>query len=216
MQSTGTTTGSRAPFHPASLSAGIAIPTQVSYVAYVLTTPPYTDAASPLLMLSARELSNSYLYRHIRVLGGAYGGMSSFDSSLGLFAFLSYRDPYIAETLRVFKDAQEFYTTNEIPQDDMDKAIISTIGMIDKPSDPSSRGYTAMMRTFAGVSDEMRQKFRDDILSATPQKLKNTLSDYFSRAPKATAVAVYSAPEKLEEANKQLEEKLLIENIFEK
>jgi presequence protease len=216
LQSTGTTTGSRAPFHPASLSAGIAIPTQVSYVAYVLTTPPYTDAASPLLMLSARELSNSYLYRHIRVLGGAYGGMSSFDSSLGLFAFLSYRDPYIAETLRVFKDAQEFYTTNEIPQDDMDKAIISTIGMIDKPSDPSSRGYTAMMRTFAGVSDEMRQKFRDDILSATPQKLKNTLSDYFSRAPKATAVAVYSAPEKLEEANKQLEEKLLIENIFEK
>jgi hypothetical protein len=28
-------------------------------------------------------------------------------------------------------------------------------------------------------------------------------------------VAVYSAPEKLNEANKRLEEKLLIENIFE-
>lgn len=216
LPSTSTTTGLTAPFHPASLSAGISIPTQVSYVAYVLTTPPYTDAASPLLMLSAKELSNNYLYKYIRVQGGAYGGMSSFDSSLGLFSFLSYRDPHIAETLQVFRNAQKFYSQNEISLEDLEKAIISTIGMIDKPSDPSSRGYTAMMRNFAGVNDDMRQKFRDDILSATPRKVKNALSDYFSRSPKVAAVAVYSAPEKLDAANKQLEEKLLIENIFEK
>ena len=195
--------------------AGISIPTQVSYVAYVLKTPPYTDPASPLLMLSAKELSNNYLYKHIRVQGGAYGGMSSFDVSMGLFSFLSYRDPHIAETLKVFKDAQAFYCQNEITSSDMEKAIISTIGMIDKPSDPSSRGYTALMRSFAGINDDMRQKFRDDILSATPRKLKNALFDYFSRTPKSAAVAVCSAPEKLNEANKQLEEKLLIENIFE-
>jgi Zn-dependent M16 (insulinase) family peptidase len=79
----------------------------------------------------------------------------------------------------------------------------------------ASRGYTALMRSFAGIKDEMRQKFRDDILSASPQKLKNVLFDYFSQAPKSAAVAVYSAPEKLSEANKQLEEKLLIESIFE-
>ncbi len=197
------------------VSAGISIPTQVSYVAYVLKTPPYTDPASPLLLLSARELSNNYLYKHIRVQGGAYGGMSSFDASMGLFSFLSYRDPHIAKTLQVFKDAQDFYSRNEIAPDDMEKAIISAIGMIDKPSDPASRGYTALMRSFADIQDDMRQKFRDNILSATPRKLKNTLSDYFSQAPKSAAVAVYSAPEKLEEANKQLEEKLVIESIFE-
>jgi Zn-dependent M16 (insulinase) family peptidase len=195
--------------------AGISIPTQVSYVAYVLKTPPYTDPASPLLMLSAKELSNNYLYKYIRVQGGAYGGMSSFDASMGLFSFLSYRDPHIAETLKVFKDAQKFYSKNEISSSEMEKAIISTIGTIDKPSDPSSRGYTALMRSFAGIQDEMRQKFRDNILSATPRKLKNVLFDYFSQAPKSAAVAVYSAPEKLEEANKQLEEKLRIESIFE-
>ena len=195
--------------------AGISVPTQVSYVAYVLKTPPYTDPASPLLTISSKELSNNYLYKHIRVQGGAYGGMSSFDPSMGLFSFLSYRDPHIAETLQVFKDAQTFYCQNEIPSSEMEKAIISTIGMIDKPSDPSSRGYTAMMRSFAGVNDSMRQKFRDDILSATPRKLKNALLDYFSQAPKSAAVVVYSAPEKLSDANKQLEEKLLIESIFE-
>jgi len=195
--------------------AGISIPTQVSYVAYVLKTPPYTDAASPLLMLSAKELSNNYLYKHIRVQGGAYGGMSSVDASLGLFSFLSYRDPHIAETLRVFRDAQTFYSQNEISSSDMEKAMISTIGMIDKPSDPASRGYTAMMRHFAGITDDMRQNFRDRILSATPRKLKQVLLDYFSQTTRSAAVAVYSAPEKLDEANKQLEEKLTIETIFE-
>ncbi len=195
--------------------AGISIPAQVSYIAYVLKTTAYTDPASPLLMISAKELSNNYLYKHIRIQGGAYGGMSSFDQSLGLFSFLSYRDPHIVETLQIFKDAQDFYSKNEISAGEMEKAIISTIGMVDKPLDPAGRGYIALMRSIAGINDDMRQRFRDDILSATPQKLKNTLVDYFSKAAKSASVAVYSAPEKLNEANKRLEEKLILENIFE-
>jgi len=99
--------------------------------------------------------------------------------------------------------------------DDMEKAIISTIGMLDKPLDPSGRGYTAMMRIFAGATDEMRQNFRDNVLSATPRKVKDTLKDYFSAAAKSKAVAVYSAKEKLAEANLTLDEKLLIENLIE-
>ena len=167
------------------------------------------------VMLSAKELSNNYLYKHIRVQGGAYGGMSSFDLSLGLFSFLSYRDTHIVETLQVFKDAQVFYSQNEIPSEEMEKAIISTIGMLDKPSDPAGRGHTALMRSFSGINDDMRQKFRNNILSATPRKLKDTLVDYFFQAAKSAAVAVYSSPEKLNDANTRLEEKLRIENIFE-
>jgi Zn-dependent M16 (insulinase) family peptidase len=199
----------------APISAGISIPAQVSYVAYVLPAPAYIDPASALLMISAKELSNNYLYKYIRVQGGAYGGMSSFDSSLGLFSFLSYRDPHIVETLQVFKDAQAFYSQNEIPTGEMEKAIISTIGMLDKPSDPAGRGHIALMRSFSGINDDMRQKFRNDILSATPRKLKDTLVDYFSEAAKSAAVAVYSAPEKLKEANNRLEEKLVMEHLFE-
>jgi len=198
-----------------SVFAGICIPAQVSYVAYVLKAPAYTDPACAMLTLAAKELSNSYLYKHIRVQGGAYGGMSSFDPSMGLFSFISYRDPHIEETLKVFKDAQEFYSHNEISSADVHKAIISTIGMIDKPSSPSGRGYTSLMRNFAGISDDMRQKFRNDVLSATPRKIKDVLINYFSGAAKSAAVAVYSSPEKLNEANSRLEEKLVLENLFE-
>jgi Zn-dependent M16 (insulinase) family peptidase len=98
---------------------------------------------------------------------------------------------------------------------DLEKAIISTIGMLDKPLDPSGRGYVAMIRIFSGATDEMRQKFRDDVLSATPKKIKETLKTYFGEAAKSKAVAVYSAQEKLNEANKRLDEKLVLENLFE-
>ncbi|PKN79644.1 MAG: hypothetical protein CVU51_15070, partial [Deltaproteobacteria bacterium HGW-Deltaproteobacteria-1] len=154
----------------APVSAGIAVPTQVSYVARTMKAPPYNDPSSAILMLASKELSNSYLYKHIRVQGGAYGGMSSFDATLGIFAFLSYRDPHIAETLRVFQDAQKFYSENDMPADDMEKAIISALGALDKPLDPSGRGYVAMIRHFVGVTDQMRQSFRDQIFAATPRK----------------------------------------------
>jgi presequence protease len=98
----------------APVYAGIAVPTQVSYVACAMEAPAYNDPSSALLMLASRELSNSYLYKYIRVQGGAYGGMSSFDATLGIFAFLSYRDPHIVETLNVFQEAQKHYSQNDI------------------------------------------------------------------------------------------------------
>jgi Zn-dependent M16 (insulinase) family peptidase len=199
----------------APVSAGIAVPTQVSYVARAMKAPPYNDPSSAILMLASKELSNSYLYKHIRVQGGAYGGMSSFDATLGIFAFLSYRDPHIAETLRVFQEAQKFYSENDMPADDMEKAIISALGALDKPLDPSGRGYVAMIRHFVGVTDQMRQSFRDQIFAATPRKVRETLAGYFEKASRSKAVAVFSAQEKLNEANKHMADKLNLEKLAE-
>ncbi|MHB8138083.1 MAG: insulinase family protein [Smithellaceae bacterium] len=199
----------------APVYAGIAVPTQVSYVARALTTPAYSDPSAALLMLASRELSNSYLYKHIRVQGGAYGGMSSFDTTLGIFTFLSYRDPHIAETLAVFQEAQKFYSANDMTADDMEKAIISTLGALDKPLDPSGRGYVAMIRHFAGATDQMRQSFRDQIFAATPRKVRDTLAAYFKTASRSKAVAVFSAQEKINEANKHMVDQLTLEKLTE-
>jgi Zn-dependent M16 (insulinase) family peptidase len=195
--------------------AGVAVPTQVSYVACAMKAPAYNDPSSALLMLASRELSNSYLYKYIRVQGGAYGGMSSFDATLGIFAFLSYRDPHINETLNVFQEAQKFYSENDMSADDMAKAIISTLSALDKPLDPSGRGYVALIRHFAGATDLMRQSFRDQIFAATPRKVRDTLANYFKKAAGSKAVAVYSAQEKLDEANKLLMDKLVLEKLAE-
>jgi Zn-dependent M16 (insulinase) family peptidase len=164
-------------------------------------------------MLASREFSNNYLYKHIRVQGGAYGGMSSFDTSLGVFSFLSYRDPHIVETLKVFEDAQSHYARQEMSAAEMEKAVISALGALDKPMDPAGRGYMAMMRHFAGATDPVRQTFRDRIFQAVPSDVKDAVADYFARASSHRAVAVYSAQEKLEEANQRLTEKLRLEKL---
>ncbi len=81
--------------------------------------------------------------------------------------------------------------------------------------DPAGYGHTAMMRQFAGLNDEMRQKFRNAVFSVTSQKVRETLDKYFFADTKKEAVAVYAAREKLEQANKLLGKRLIIENLIE-
>jgi len=198
-----------------SVHAGIAVPSQVSYVAGAWRSPAYSHPSSPLLLLASRELSNSFLYKHIRVQGGAYGGMSTLDTNLGIFAFLSYRDPHISRTLDVFTQAEKYYTKNEMSPDDMEKAVISTIGALDKPLDPAGRGFVAFMRHFAGITDPMRQSYRNRLFDASPRQIREALDAYFAEASSSRAVAVYASQEKLDEANQVLPHPLNLEKLSE-
>jgi Zn-dependent M16 (insulinase) family peptidase len=192
---------------------GVTIPAQVAYVAMVLPAPTYADPLSAPLLLISRQLSSGYLYKHIRVQGGAYGGMSQYDPTSGTFSLLSYRDPHILRTLNVYYDAFDFVSRDRISQNELEKAIIGTIGALDKPMDPSNRGYTAMMRYFTGLSDDDRLKFRNKILDMTPDILHKAALDYFTRAAGAANVAVYAADESLRTANETLDIKLRVETL---
>ena len=204
---------SPAPAEPGPLVArGVAIPADVSYVAKVLRGPTYESPLAAPLMVLARHLSNGYLYKRIRVQGGAYGGMSSFDPGAGAFAFLSYRDPHIVETLDVYREAEKHASTTPVPPDEMDKVVIGTIGAFDKPMDPAGRGYAAMIREFAGMTDNDRQKFRDRILEMTPQNLQDAARRFFEKT--AGNVAVFASEERLKTANERLDGKLRMEPLL--
>lgn len=192
---------------------GIAIPAQVCYVARVMKAPTYTDPlAAPLWVLS-RHLSSGYLYKHIRVHGGAYGGMCQFDPMSGLFAFLSYRDPHLIETLDVYRAAADFMIQGKIPAEDLEKAVVGAIGALDRPMDPAGRGFTALTRACAGLTDADRQTFRDAVLNVTPGQLQETAARYFPPASTSAVVAVYAAEERLIQANETLPAKLAIERL---
>ncbi|MDI6777211.1 MAG: insulinase family protein [Syntrophales bacterium] len=197
-----------------SIHRGIAIPAQVSYVAMVMSAPAYADSLVAPLLVAARYLSSGYLYKHIRVQGGAYGGMSQYDPISGLFALLSYRDPHIVRTLKVYDEAIDFICQNKLTEEELEKAVIGTIGILDKPMDPSSRGYVAMIRDFIGLTDEDRQKLRDEILDTTADRLQKIASCYFISAAKSAVIAVYAAEDELRKANQTLETKLEMETLI--
>ena len=183
---------------------GIAIPTEVSYVAKAFKAPGYADPRAASLLVASRLLSNGYLYKHIRVQGGAYGGMCQYDPASGLFAFLSYRDPHIVETLQVYNDAQAFMTSVRPTREDLEKAIIGTIGALDRPMDPSTRGYVAMIRDFAGLDDEARYTLRQKILAMEEAHLGDDISHYLEEAAASGIVAVYGEEKRLRVANAAL------------
>lgn len=202
-----------APIPPSPLRTGVVIPAQVSYVAEAFPAPTYgSDLAAPLFVLS-RLLSNGYLYKKIRVEGGAYGGMCQYDPTSGLFVFLSYRDPHLERTLAVYAEALRFAEAEAIPLEEIQKAVIGSIGALDRPMDPVSRGFTSMIRYFSGLIDEDRKKFRLAVLSMVNKSLTAGALAYLAGVKDQAAVAVYAEGEKMNKANETLRPPLKIEPL---
>jgi hypothetical protein len=197
-----------------TVHAGVAIPAQVCYVAKVFPAPAYGEPLAASLMVLSKQLSGGYLYKRIRVQGGAYGGMSRYVPSDNAFSLLSYRDPNLEKTLSVYDRAVDLACDEIIDAQDVEKAIIGTIGALDKPMDPSTKGYTAMIRDFAGVTDEDRQQFRNEVLGASSASLREAANKYLRPAVSSAAVAVYASAERLQKANETLAPKLAIEDLL--
>jgi len=183
---------------------GIAIPAEVSYAAKAFKAPGFADPLASTLLVASKLLSDGYLYKHIRVQGGAYGGMCQYDASSGLFAFLSYRDPHIVETLQVYNNAPASLTDGKPTPDELEKAIIGTIGALDKPMDPSTRGYVALIRHFAGLDDAIRARLRQEILDMKEGRLRDDSSRFLAAAAASAVVAVCGKEERLRAANEDL------------
>ncbi|MFH0925589.1 MAG: insulinase family protein [bacterium] len=193
--------------------SGISIPSQVSYVAQVLPTASYLSREAPNLLVLSSELSSGYLYKRIRVQGGAYGGYSVCDSLNGNFAFLSYRDPNLFETLNVYQKAIEESSTNEISEEELRKAIISTIASLDRPLGPGEKGYVAMIRDFAGITDKHRRQFRNQVLEATPGLLKQAAVSCLLANLSSSAIAVYASDDRLRQTKEILGSKFEIQAL---
>lgn len=192
---------------------GVIIPAQVCYVAQAFPAPPYYGEFAPQFMVLCRILSSDYLYKNIRVLGGAYGGMSVYDPLAGHFAFLSYRDPHLLETLRVYEGAVNLVSEGRITAEELEKAVIGTIGALDRPMDPSTKGYVSMVRKFAGLTDEGREKFRLSVLECNKESVLESGRRVLLSGDREPGVSVYAAEERLAKANDELDPKLTIKQL---
>ena len=149
-------------------SEALTVPTQVNYVGKAANL--YEDAGYKLegsAYVANKLLGTSWLWDRVRVSGGAYGGFSDFDTHSGMFAYLSYRDPNLLETVDVYDQTPEWLRTLELDSDALTKAIIGTIGDIDGYQLPDAKGYTALTRHVLGVTREERQRRREEILGTT-------------------------------------------------
>ena len=143
---------------------------QVQYVAkcgnFVKKGYAYTGALEILKV----ALSYDYLWINLRVKGGAYGCMSGFRRS-GESYFVSYRDPHLRRTLEVYQGVPEYVRTFQADERELTKYIIGTISGKDVPRTPQSQGALGRMAYFRGLTVEMLQKERNQILDATVEDI---------------------------------------------
>lgn len=125
---------------------------------------PYTGALKVLRTILAYD----YLWNNIRVLGGAYGCMSTFGYG-GDSYLVSYRDPNLSKTVEVYEKAAEYIANMPLDDRMILQFVIGTLSGIDTPLTPNQRGGYSLSRYMIGFSDEDAQKERDEILNVTPE-----------------------------------------------
>ena len=116
-------------------------------------------------------LSYDYLWMNLRVKGGAYGCMSGFKRS-GESYFVSYRDPHLKRTLDVYEGIPAYVRDFQADEREMTKYIIGTISGKDVPRTPQMQGSISKTAWFCGVTEEMMQKERNQILGADVEDIR--------------------------------------------
>ena len=118
-------------------------------------------------------LSYEYLWNEVRVKGGAYGVMCGFTRN-GTGYLVSYRDPHLRETDEIFRGLSAYLRSFDVPERDMVKFIIGTVRSLDMPLTPRAEGVRSFEHYMNGVTTEMLQETRDEVLSTTAQDIRWT------------------------------------------
>jgi len=176
----------------------------VSFVAAAFKAVRLEHDDAPALSVISKILRSMYLHREIREKGGAYGGFAIYNPEYGVFHFGSYRDPHIVSTLKVYDGARDFIRSGDYSNEDVKEAILQVCSEIDKPDPPGPAARKAFFRKIVSLSDEMRKRFKENLLSITRHQVMDAAEKYFQDMDDRQAVAVISSEDRLKSANREL------------
>ncbi len=162
-------TGNITDYKTESISEGVATAGRIQYVA---KAAPYGNYKYSGKMLVLKNILNlEYLWNTVRVQGGAYGCGFNIIRSGAMYMY-SYRDPNLKRTLDVYDNAADFISSFDADEKAMTNYIIGAINSIDRPTSKEQRLKISVVRKIVHLTDEMKQRERDELLSATAQDMR--------------------------------------------
>ena len=191
------------------LNEGFMTSAQIQYVCragnFLRKNLPYRGDLKVLKVMMGYE----YLWMNVRVKGGAYGCMCGFGRA-GDCYFTSYRDPNLEKTVEVYEQASAFVKGFEADERTMTQYIIGAISELDMPMNPAAKGLRSLSAYMTGITDEMLQKERDQVLSADQESIRQ-LGEYIDAFMDEDCLCVVGNAQKIKG-----DEKLFyhIENLF--
>ena len=181
-------------FVPELKNEGFKTSSKVNYVARCgsFDAEAYTGALEVLKVIMNYE----YLWQNLRVIGGAYGCMSNFGRS-GTGCLVSYRDPKLAATDKIYEGIPEYLKNFSIDERDMTKYVIGAMSSVDTPLSPAVKGSRNLTAYLSGITDEMVQKKREQILDVTQEDIR-ALADILESILKTGAFCVIGNEQQIE------------------
>ncbi len=146
-------------------------------------------------------LGYDYLWKNIRVLGGAYGCMSGFAKN-GDSYFVTYRDPHLTRSIDVFKEAADYLKNFEADERTITQFIIGAISDLDTPKTPSTKGAYGLTSYLCHANIDDIQKDRYDLIATDQEKIRS-LAAYIEAFMDDECLCVVGDATKIEE-NKEL------------
>ncbi|MFC2087986.1 insulinase family protein [Calditrichota bacterium] len=182
-------------FNPEKKNEGLLSASKVQYVIKGYDIKKLGYEWNGKIRVLNQILSREFIRNQVRVIGGAYGGWTSF-SPTGQAYFGSYRDPNLSKTLENYDSSPGYL--NDFTADDqtMTRFIIGTISRLDQPMTPSEQGNLAFRRSLEGTTKSYVQEEREAVLATTVEDIKSMkqmVSDVLSQ----NNYCVYGNEEKL-------------------
>jgi Zn-dependent M16 (insulinase) family peptidase len=171
----------------AGVFEGLSIPSQVNYVARVVDCEAVGLKDHGANRVFRQLVWGNYLLDRVRFQGGAYGVSAGFNSSTNLFTCSSYRDPELTETLKVFRGIPDWFSTQELDADEIDRGVIAVIRDYDSPQSVFGKAASTFSELQVGYTLERKAQDRQEVLATDLKKLKEI----------ASAVAAASSTEKV-------------------
>jgi Zn-dependent M16 (insulinase) family peptidase len=193
------------PKSPSSLGKIISSP--VSFTSMSFKTIPYLHKDAHLIFLLTHILENKTLHPEIREKGGAYGARSSYNPINGVFNLYSYRDPNLKKTINTFKESIE--KSSSFTKKDVEESIRQCIQSIDSPLSPGSKGITSYFLIKQGLTDKVRQNFREKLLLAKKEEIVKASLKHLTPQIKKAKIVSFAG----EELFKREKTKLTIQSI---
>lgn len=158
-------------YQPKNVKTGYTTAAQVQYVARCGNFVEHGFHYSGALKVLKVIFSYDYLWINVRVKGGAYGCMSGFYRNGDMY-LVSYRDPNLEKTNKIYEEAPEYISIFDVSERDMVKYIIGTIGDMDTPMNPAAKGARSFGAYICHATIEDLQKERDEVLHATQEDIR--------------------------------------------
>jgi len=158
---------------PQGLREGLSIPSQVNYVARVIDCESVGLKDHGANRVFRQLVWGNYLLDKVRFQGGAYGVSAGFNSVTNIFSCSSYRDPELAETLKVFREIPHWFAAQNLSADDIDRGLIAIIRDYDSPQSVYGKAASAFAERQVGFTPEMKAEDRIQVLSSTQEQLRD-------------------------------------------